>query len=423
MRQTDKKTCGQNVESLLKENEMLRQEVRVARQAGEITADLVAKQFEETDRILSLFQAANAQRKAVLDAATQVSIIAADPAGKITLFNSGAVNMLGYKPDEAVGHLSPLDLHLPGEIEDRCREYSLLGGGTIGGIELFAKYASEENPVEREWTYVKKDGSELPVSLSVTPIKGPRGELAGMLFVAMDLTRRKKAEQDILAAMKTASKYASIGKLTAGISHEIGNPLASISSLVQEIQEVKSPEFAQEALNIVNHHIERIVRIVRSLGDFTRLYSPEKIPSRLGEILESTLNLTRFDKRFKNIEIVKNIDFNGQMRINPDQMQQVFLNLTLNALDAMPDGGRLSIDVKDAWDSIVIIFGDTGCGMDREVADRIFDPFFTTKSPGKGTGLGMSICWGIISEHGGTISVESEKGIGSTFTVRLPKKG
>ncbi len=411
------------VDSLLKENELLRSEVRIAREAGEITADLVARQFEETDRILSLFQAANAQRKAVLDAATQVSIIAAAPNGKITLFNSGAADMLGYKPDEAVGSLTSLDLHPSIEIEDRCREYSLSTGKNVAGIELFAMYALEENPVEREWTYIKKDGSELPVSLSVTPIRGPRGELSGMLFVAMDLTRRKKAERDILEAMKTASKFASIGKLTAGISHEIGNPLASISSLVQEIQEVKSPEFTQEALEIVNRHIERIVRIVRSLSDFTRLYTPEKIPSDIRDVLENTLTLTRFDKKFKNIEIIKDIGFTGQVRINPDQIQQVFLNLMLNALDAMPDGGKLSITVKDASDSLIIVFSDTGQGMGKDVAERIFDPFFTTKSPGKGSGLGMSICWGIIKEHGGTIDVKSEKGRGSAFTIKLPKRG
>ena len=254
------------------------------------------------------------------------------------------------------------------------------------------------------------------LKVNISPFKDPQG---GYVVLIDDITDDKRRESELLQA----SKYASIGKLTAGISHEIGNPLASISSLVQEIQEVKSPQFTSEALDIVNRHIERIVRIVRSLGDFARIYTPEKLPTSITDVLENTLNLTRYDKKFKKIEIEKEIDPIPPITINPDQIQQVFLNMLLNALDAMPDGGKLSIKIKARPESIDIIFKDTGQGMDKETAGRIFDPFFTTKAPGKGTGLGMSICYGIIKEHGGNIFVESEKGRGTTFTIRLPHKG
>lgn len=225
--------------------------------------------------------------------------------------------------------------------------------------------------------------------------------------------------------MFQASKLASIGKLTAGISHEIGNPLASISSLVQELRVLKpesndDTEFTENSLNTINSHIERIARIVRSLGDFARISSVEKTVSGIPEILDRTINLVKYDKRFKDIHLNTETGDMPKLLVNPDQIQQVFLNLMLNALDAMPEGGRLDIKMKMVGNSIEIIFRDTGAGIEESVMDKIFDPFFTTKPFGKGTGLGLSICYGIIREHNGTITVKSKKGEGTTFVIRLP---
>ena len=108
------------------------------------------------------------------------------------------------------------------------------------------------------------------------------------------------------------------------------------------------------------------------------------------------------------------------LKVNPDKIQQVFLNLILNALDAMPDGGRFRVSMERRDSFVEVVFSDSGAGMDESVLDRIFDPFFTTKTPGKGTGLGLSICYGIIREHSGTITVKSKKGEGTTFVIRLP---
>jgi len=232
---------------------------------------------------------------------------------------------------------------------------------------------------------------------------------------------KKKMEEKLLQT----SKLASIGKLTAGISHEIGNPLASISSLVQELRSltteaVEDREFTGESLKTINSHIERIVKIVRSLGDFARLSSAEKTASNISEILDRTINLVKYDKRFKNIHLSTDIEDIPALRVNPDKMQQVFLNLMINAIDAMPDGGSLAISMKKAADFVEVVFSDSGVGIDASVIDRIFDPFFTTKAPGKGTGLGLSICYGIIREHNGTITVKSKKGEGTTFVIRLP---
>ena len=254
--------------------------------------------------------------------------------------------------------------------------------------------------------------------INISPFKDPSG---GHVVILEDITEKKKMEEQL----QQASKLASLGKLTAGISHEIGNPLASISSLVQELKSLKmesgeDKEFTSESLKTINSHIERIAKIVRSLGDFARISTKEKIPSNISEILDRTINLVKYDKRFKNVQLVPNIDTIPPFRINPDQIQQVFLNLMLNSIDAMPDGGKLTVSMKKTDNSVEIIFSDTGTGIDETIIDRIFDPFFTTKSPGRGTGLGLSICYGIIREHNGTITVKSRRGEGTTFTIRLP---
>jgi len=256
--------------------------------------------------------------------------------------------------------------------------------------------------------------------MNVSPFKDPSG---GHVVIVEDITEKKTMEEQLLQS----SKLASIGKLTAGISHEIGNPLASISSLVQELRalEVKTPEekeFTGDSLKTINSHVERIAKIVRSLGDFARVSSAKKVLSSLTDILDRTIGLVKYDKRFKNIQVTSSAGEIPQILVNPDQIQQVFLNLILNALDAMPDGGGLTVTIKQDGSFISIVFADTGSGIDKNVMDKIFDPFFTTKPLGKGTGLGLSICYGIIRDHKGTIDFTSKKGEGTSFTIRLPLK-
>jgi PAS domain S-box-containing protein len=253
--------------------------------------------------------------------------------------------------------------------------------------------------------------------INVSKFKDPSG---GFVVILEDITEKKKLEEQLLQT----SKLASIGKLTAGISHEIGNPLASISSLVQELSLLEMEtehdvSFTMESLKTMNSHLDRIARIVRSLGDFARMSSAERTISNISEILDRSVNLVKYDRRFKNVQFTTDISEIPLLRLNPDQIQQVFLNLMFNALDAMPDGGKLHVSMRKEGASVEIVFSDTGVGIDEAVLDRIFDPFFTTKAPGRGTGLGLSICYGIIREHNGNIAVKSEKGGGTAFVINL----
>jgi hypothetical protein len=252
----------------------------------------------------------------------------------------------------------------------------------------------------------------------VSPFKDPSG---GFVIIVEDISEKTKMEEQLLQS----SKLASIGRLTAGISHEIGNPLASISSLVQELAEVdcdraEGREFTRESLHSINGHLERISRIVRSLGDFARISTGRKVASDIREIFNRTIELVRYDKRFRRIRYEAEFETVPPLLVNPDQMEQVFLNLLLNALDAMPEGGDLRVAMRHRGPEVVIQVSDTGRGIDPEVLDRVFDPFFTTKPLGKGTGLGLSICYGTVKEHGGTITIKSTRGAGTTFTIRLP---
>jgi signal transduction histidine kinase len=236
------------------------------------------------------------------------------------------------------------------------------------------------------------------------------------VLVLEDITEKKKIEEELFRA----TKHASVGRLAAGVSHEIGNPLASISSLVQEMLSEDGSSFVKGSLNTIHQHVNRIARIVRNLGDFARLYPRQRVPTDLKDILQNTIDLVRFDKNFKKIEVRTDVRNTGPIKLDPDQMQQVFLNLLLNARDAMPDGGKLDISIKQSDGHVEMVFADTGGGIDTEVKDKVFDPFFTTKGPTRGTGLGLSICYSIIKDHGGTIEIESEKNRGTKFIIKIP---
>ena len=191
-------------EELLRENELLRQEIREARKAAELTADLVVKQFEETERVLNRFQVANAMRKTVLDSATQISIIATNPQGIITVFNKGAENMLGYNAAEVIDRQSPLIFHLESELEIRSRQMRKELDRPAANLDLFFAYGAQEPPGYYEWTYVHKTGRHLPVRMSVNLLRGPYNSVEGFLCIALDVSEKKRSEK---ALMESERKY------------------------------------------------------------------------------------------------------------------------------------------------------------------------------------------------------------------------
>jgi two-component system NtrC family sensor kinase len=222
-----------------------------------------------------------------------------------------------------------------------------------------------------------------------------------------------------------SEKLASLGKLAAGVAHEINNPLTGIltnSSLLLEDLERDDPK--REDVEIIVRETIRCREIVKRLLDFARQTKPQKKLTSVNALIENIVLLVRNQTSFRNIEIEKRLDENlPDILSDTDQIQQVFINIVLNAAEAMTSGGKLTITSGLSKDRelICITFTDTGPGIPEHHRERIFDPFYTTKE--HGTGLGLAISYGIVEQHGGTINVESCVGKGSAFTVQLPVKG
>jgi len=185
----------QALQALLKENIVLRNEIRVAREAAEITASLVVKQFEETERVLRRFQDANAQRKAVLDSAVQIAIVATDREGFITVFNTGAENLLGYRAREVIGIAKPDVFHETEELQRHARRLSAELDRPVGGVDVFLEYAKTGKNEQQEWTCVRKNGETFPVNLTINALLDPEGTIDGFLCIAMDITEKKRSEK------------------------------------------------------------------------------------------------------------------------------------------------------------------------------------------------------------------------------------
>jgi signal transduction histidine kinase len=221
-----------------------------------------------------------------------------------------------------------------------------------------------------------------------------------------------------------AAKIASLGRLAAGVAHEINNPLAGIliyaDMLMKEVDD--TPSLRQDLEEIINQTL-RCKEIVTRLLEFSRQSLGERSLFDVNELIHQSAKLLRHQALFHDIELILNLQTDlPQMLGDPGEIQQIFTNLMLNAADAMEGKGRLTISslCDQQSDQIVLKFADTGPGVLQENFDKIFEPFFTTKLPGEGTGLGLSLVYGVIQRHGGTIEVESPQGGGAVFLIRLP---
>ena len=241
---------------------------------------------------------------------------------------------------------------------------------------------------------------------------------------------REKAKSD--EAMVHESKMAALGKMAAGVAHEINNPLAVIGEeagwmkdLLKEEDVSQSPNFQefQESIKKIEYHAERVKKVTHRLLGFARRMEPTVEKVMVNEVLEECIGFLENEARYRDISIQKELASDLPAIVSDgSQLQQVFLNIFNNAIDAMGKDGIITLRTSHQDDKVVIKISDTGPGMTKETIERIFDPFFTTKEVGKGTGLGLSISYSIIEKLGGTIYVDSTLGKGTTFTIKLPVK-
>jgi signal transduction histidine kinase len=226
------------------------------------------------------------------------------------------------------------------------------------------------------------------------------------------------------AQIDQSEKLAVIGQLAAGVAHEIGNPLASISSLVQILQRKTQDTFFSEQLSNIKENIDRISKIVRELVDFSRPPSYEKASQDVTDIIKTAIGIVKYDKRVRKVKFETELQSSlPKTNVAADQLLQVFVNILINSLDAIEGNGIIHVKSGHDKKNIYIEIIDNGCGMDESTLKQIFDPFFTTKDVGKGTGLGLSVSYGIIKQFNGEITADSKLNEGSTFRIVLPLTG
>jgi two-component system NtrC family sensor kinase len=251
-----------------------------------------------------------------------------------------------------------------------------------------------------------------------------------VITIGEDVTEAHVAQQRILQS----EKLAAIGQLAAGIMHEINNPLATIGACVAALENrvedslpVAQHASMREYLQIIDKEVQRCEGIVDGLLDFSRPKGKAKGPVNVSTILEDTLFLLKHHERFRKIDVTRVLaEQLPSVHANAEQLIQVFMALMLNALDAMEEGGALTVRSLAGTvheDEVEVEIEDTGVGIPRAELPKIFEPFYTTKPPGRGTGLGLSVCYGIVAEHGGRIEADSQPGRGSVFRVFLPATG
>jgi len=359
-------------------------------------------------------QQSNAFLRNLLNSAVD-AIIASDPTGRILIFNEAAEQILGYTRQEALNEISIRDVY-PG---DGAREVMrMLLSESYGGIGKLKSYHING---------MHKSGEIIPISLNASIVYDADGNKAatiGFFHDRRDEIRMQKELENTQVQLLQSEKMASLGKMAAGVAHQLNNPLSGIilyAKLVTE--EYDLPGEAVEDLNRVLDDAERAKETVKELLEFARQTNQEMKPQDVNDIVSRTMFLLENQSIFYNIEIKKDLGENLPY-INGDaqQLNHVFMNIILNAADAMDGSGTLYIKsgYSAANNSVRIEIGDTGEGIPQEVLPHIFEPFYTTKEQGKGTGLGLSMVYGIIESHGGIIYAESTMGEGSTFHIELP---
>jgi hypothetical protein len=351
---------------------------------------------------------------AIIDS-SEDAIIAKNLDGTITSWNKGAERIYGYTPEEAIGkNISFL------ASDDRVNEI----------VEILQRIQKGERIEQQESVRVTKDGRRLYVSISVSPLRDGSGEIVGASAIARDITARKLAE----AQLRQSQKMEAIGRLAGGVAHDFNNILGIIKACTEFLRDRIASADQLLYLENIRKSIDRGTSLTRQLLTFSRT------PAIQTQILDVNDRLKDISKLLHpllgdDIEIVNVSRSSAVVVADPSQLDQIVVNLAVNARDAMPGGGKFILETGEVeFDEalagrhrslapgkyVLLAVSDTGCGMDEATLSRIFEPFFTTKEVGKGTGLGLATVYGIVNQSGGQIVVYSEPGQGTTFKIYLP---
>jgi PAS domain S-box-containing protein len=411
------------VEDSAKTREQLLAEVRSLRRLIATLETAAVEQRQTELRLLKEAQVSDAALKkseatgqALLESASE-GIVLVNASGRITLVNAAAERMFGYDHDGLLGQ--PLEILLPDRVrgvhgEHRARYFAGPRVRPMGtGLDLAGQ---------------RRDGSEFPVEISLSYVETSEGMTA--MALVTDSTERKRVEAELQRQRDTlyqTEKLAALGTLSAGIAHEMNNPLGIITSRIEvmllDAEEQNLPTQVLEDLQVLHRATQRVARIATNLRSFARQTPREHTRVDLNAVVAETLLLMQKPLEVDGITLITSLDPGlGPILGDANTLQQVLLNLVTNAREAMASGGgeiRIETRVvaeRPGWMRVVI--RDTGPGISPEELSKVFDPFYTTKRTG--TGLGLSVSYGIIQDHHGTVDVQSVPGKGTTFILAFP---
>ncbi len=341
-------------------------------------------------------------------------VIAADSTGKILIFNEAAAEFSGYTVEEALNDITIRDV------------YSKDGAREVMRMLFSDEYGGEGKLISYHIDAKHKSGEIIPISLNASIVYEDKKKVATIGFFhdrREKIQMQKELEQTHVQLLQS-EKMASLGKMAAGVAHQLNNPLSGILLFTKLVME--EYELSSEALEDLQRVLDDALRakdIVKELLEFARQTSHEMKPQDANAIISRTIFLLENQSTFHNIEIEKNLDKDLPL-IEGDvqQLYHVVMNIILNAADALGGGGKLMLKTYFSGEKnrVCVEISDTGTGIPDDVLSHIFEPFYTTKEQGKGTGLGLSMVYGIVKNHGGHIHAESEPGKGTTFFIELP---
>ena len=341
------------------------------------------------------------------------SITATDMKGNILIWNQAAEKILGYKASEVIGKMNIVKIYPEGLAR---KVMQMLRSDEYGGIGLLNSFPM---------VYVRHDGEVVEGNLSAAIIYDSRGKEIASVGSFVDLRDRLKMERalrDTQEQLLQSEKLAAMGRLTSQIAHELNNPLYGIMNTLELLKtEIAPDNKRRKILEMALSETVRLSDLLRKMLSFSKPDQEERQPVDINAVIDEILLLHEKQLRENDINIVSNfVEELGLVVASKNQLRQVFLNMVANARDAMPDGGTLTVTTEGDGDMVAVKISDSGIGIREENLGKIFDSFFTTKGEVKGVGLGLSVCYGFIKEHGGDIEVDSREGVGTTFTITLP---
>jgi PAS domain S-box-containing protein len=335
--------------------------------------------------------------------ASMDGIIVNNMLGTILIFNQGAARILGYAPEEVIGKLNVSQLY-PSRVAHEIKQK--IYSPEFTGPEMLENYETEVR---------RKDGTLVPIWLSARILHEGDREV-GIVGFFRDLRERKRLEEDLLRS----ERLASLGKMVAHISHEIKNPLMTIGGFAGQVERLTGlPEEARRKLKLVRQEVQRLEKFLGDLSTFTKATPARKVLSDLPAMIREVAELMSSGFKEQGIEFrLRAPEDLPRFFFDAGQIRQVLINLFKNAQEAMPQGGNLTVEVKLHKDKVRLTVADTGHGIPPEHLTSLFTPFFSTKEGG--TGLGLTICRGLIEQHQGTIEIESDVERGTTCIIHLP---